>query len=125
MLHVYKPLTDERLFTPFFQMCGGRRDHFNCPQPDDTKKEDMNFLHDYAPLPSSLTYWWLDWLFKLGYKKPIEPSDLGSIPDKHTADAIHMRFKRNYLKEKVNNITGISGDRPVYELFHHCSHSKT
>ncbi|XP_054751628.2 ATP-binding cassette sub-family C member 9-like isoform X1 [Lytechinus pictus] len=68
--------------------------------PADTKKENMNFFHDYAALPSSLTYWWMDWLFTLGYRKPIEPSDLGSIPDKHTSDAIHARFKKNYLKEK-------------------------
>ncbi|XP_030855893.1 ATP-binding cassette sub-family C member 8-like [Strongylocentrotus purpuratus] len=81
-------------------MCGACGVLQNSDQPDDTKKENMNFFHDYEPLPSSLTYWWMDWLFTLGYRKPIEPSDLGSIPDKHTADAIHAIFKKNYLNEK-------------------------
>ena len=87
-----------------FQMCGACGVLQSSDQPDDTKKENMNFLQDYAPLPSSLTYWWMDWLFTLGYRKPIEPSDLGSIPDKHTADAIHAIFKKNYLKEKVRPV---------------------
>lgn len=85
-------------------MCGACGGLQNSDHPDDTKKENMSFLQDYAPLPSSLTYWWMDWLFTLGYRKPIEPSDLGSIPDKHTADAIHAIFKKNYLKEKVKSV---------------------
>ncbi|XP_030828521.1 ATP-binding cassette sub-family C member 8 [Strongylocentrotus purpuratus] len=66
----------------------------------DTKKEDMNYLHDYSSLPSALTFWWMNWVFTVGYKKRIEPHDLGSIPDKHTSLYLHEKFKKNFLAEQ-------------------------
>lgn len=69
----------------------------------DTKKEDMNYLHDYSSLPSALTFWWMNWVFAVGYKKHIEPHDLGSIPDKHTSLYLHAKFKKNFLAEQVRD----------------------
>ncbi|XP_063952995.1 ATP-binding cassette sub-family C member 9-like isoform X1 [Lytechinus pictus] len=66
----------------------------------DTEKDDMNYLHDYSALPSSLTYFWMNWLFAVGYKKNIEPNDLGNIPEKHSSLYQHERFKKNFLIEQ-------------------------
>lgn len=62
----------------------------------------MKYRQEHSNLLSSLTYWWMNWLFILGYKRAIEPSDLGNIPEVHTSEYNHQIFKKNFEKEKVN-----------------------
>ncbi|XP_038067008.1 ATP-binding cassette sub-family C member 9-like [Patiria miniata] len=71
------------------------------PLPEELKKPDMLFMHYYVSLFSSLAFWWVNWLLNLGYKKHLELSDLGVVPDKHEARFNHERFRKAYREEMV------------------------
>ena len=62
----------------------------------------MFFIDEFVTLYSQLFSWWLNWLFILGFKKPLEVDDLGTMPAVHTAEYNHRRFKRNFQKEVVS-----------------------
>ncbi|XP_033637853.1 ATP-binding cassette sub-family C member 9-like [Asterias rubens] len=62
--------------------------------------EAMKFAQKYSGFPSEVSYWWLNWLFRLGYKRPLEQADLGSLPEEHAASYVHNNFKKAYLREK-------------------------
>ncbi|XP_071498097.1 ATP-binding cassette sub-family C member 9-like [Diadema antillarum] len=83
-----------------FVICHCWGDPDNLENFEDTKKPDMRYLNDYSNLLSSLTFWWMNWLFALGYKKTVVPSDLGSIPEIHTSKYNHEIFKKNFMQEK-------------------------
>ncbi|XP_041459434.1 ATP-binding cassette sub-family C member 9-like isoform X1 [Lytechinus variegatus] len=80
--------------------CHGCGDPLNAPKHKDTQTAFMKYRHDYSTLLSSVTFWWMNWLFILGYKKTIEPTDLGNIPEVHTSEYNHYLFKKNFEKEK-------------------------
>ncbi|XP_022081586.1 ATP-binding cassette sub-family C member 9-like [Acanthaster planci] len=67
--------------------------------PEDLKRPDMLYMHYYVNLFSSLMYWWLNWVLVLGYKKSLELSDLGTLPDQHEAEHNHQEFKKVFLQE--------------------------
>lgn len=69
---------------------------------NDGPPEVMKFAQEYSGFPSVVSYWWLNWLFRLGYKRPLEQADLGSLPEVHTASYVHNKFKNAYQREKVN-----------------------
>ena len=65
------------------------------------KLKNMNYMRRFANMLSELTFWWLNWLPILGYKRPIEIEDLGKIPHQHQAKEIHDKFREAYQNEKV------------------------
>ncbi|XP_072024990.1 ATP-binding cassette sub-family C member 9-like [Amphiura filiformis] len=67
----------------------------------DMKLKNMRYIRRFANLLSELTFWWLNWLPILGYKRPIVVEDLGKIPHRHQAREIHEKFKIAYQKEKA------------------------
>ncbi|XP_071484824.1 ATP-binding cassette sub-family C member 9-like [Diadema antillarum] len=67
--------------------------------PEDLKKESMYYMELYVNIMSQLMHWWLNWMFILGFKKPLEVDDLGTISTVHTAEYNHLRFKRNLQRE--------------------------
>ncbi len=69
--------------------------------PGDSLDEDTYYKNDNANVLSSLTYWWLNWLPILGYKRLLTTEDLGVLPKKHNAKRIHDVFKVAYEQEKV------------------------
>ena len=77
--------------------------------PKDLTKPDMKFMNSHVNLASYITFWWINWLFALGYKKPLDLEDLGDIPDRHEARHNHLVFKRAFLKNKVSVAKTISG----------------
>ena len=58
-------------------------------------------LFDYE-LNFQVTYWWLNWLMSLGYKRPLEMSDLGALPLIHESSYNHNKFRDAFEKEKVS-----------------------
>ena len=62
---------------------------------------DMFFKEQFVNLASQYSYWWLNWLPIMGYKRPIDMEDLGNLPHRHQAKTIHDRFNDAYQKEKV------------------------
>ncbi|XP_038050112.1 ATP-binding cassette sub-family C member 9-like isoform X2 [Patiria miniata] len=71
--------------------------HKNHPlAPQDT----MKFTQEFSSFISEVTYWWLNWVFRLGYKRPLEMEDLGQLPEVHSASYIHEKFKEAFKKEQ-------------------------
>ncbi|XP_038067062.1 ATP-binding cassette sub-family C member 8-like isoform X2 [Patiria miniata] len=71
--------------------------------PEDLKKEDMNYLQGYTSLLSSAFYWWLNWIFKKGFKQALEISDLGSLSEVHTTQYQRDAFTRALKKEQARS----------------------
>ncbi|XP_022081112.1 ATP-binding cassette sub-family C member 8-like isoform X2 [Acanthaster planci] len=69
--------------------------------PEDLKKDDMHYLQGYTNLLSSAFYWWLNWIFKKGYKQALEMSDLGSLSEIHTTKYQRDAFTRALRKEQA------------------------
>ena len=67
----------------------------------------MQFMQGYTSLLSSAFYWWLNWIFKKGYKTALELSDLGSLSEVHTTKYQRDAFTRALKKEQVNSFIGI------------------
>ncbi|XP_038076863.1 ATP-binding cassette sub-family C member 9-like [Patiria miniata] len=65
------------------------------------QNSNMHFVHHYVNLVSKATYWWMNWVFAKGYKKPLEHVDLGDIPERHQAHRNHKRLKEAYDREKA------------------------
>ena len=61
----------------------------------------MKFTQAFSNFISDVTYWWMNWVFLLGYKRPLDKEDLGTLPEIHTASFVHEKFKDAYEKEKV------------------------
>ncbi|XP_033104385.1 ATP-binding cassette sub-family C member 9-like, partial [Anneissia japonica] len=84
--------------------------------PDDLKKENMFFMQGYCNLMSSATYWWLNWLFRKGYKEPIELKDLGVLSSSHKARQNRMLFEEALEKERERALAkGVSIN--LYRVF--------
>ena len=66
--------------------------------------KNMLFMEQFANFVSEYSYWWLNWLPILGYKRPIVLEDLGNLPHRHQAKAIHDQFNKAYQEEKVYNL---------------------
>ena len=45
----------------------------------------------------------MNWLFRLGYKRPLEVNDLGSLPARHRAQHLYEIFKEDFQREIVSN----------------------
>ena len=70
----------------------------------DMNVKDMFFKEQFVNFVSQYSYWWLNWLPIMGYKRPIVIEDLGTLPHRHQAKTIHDRFNDAYQKEKVRSI---------------------
>ncbi|XP_072027036.1 ATP-binding cassette sub-family C member 9-like [Amphiura filiformis] len=71
---------------------------------NDLQKSNMRFYHQYANLFSASTFWWLHWLLSLGYKRPLQMSDLGCLPKRHSSKQNRAIFSRVLKEEKMKSI---------------------
>lgn len=62
----------------------------------------MTYMQYYVSLFSSLMYWWLNSVLSLGFKKHLELSDLGVVPEQHEAEYNHERFRKAFIQESVS-----------------------
>ena len=68
---------------------------------DDLTSSEPLFRAYYVNLASQVSFWWLNWIFFLGYKRPLDVPDLGKLPESLNAETLHQQFKEEYEKEKV------------------------
>ncbi|XP_033123425.1 ATP-binding cassette sub-family C member 9-like isoform X2 [Anneissia japonica] len=68
--------------------------------PSEFPVDDMLYKDQYSNAVSQISFWWLNWLLRLGYKRPLEISDLGSIPDDFESRNNLNKFKEAFEKEK-------------------------
>ncbi|XP_070536030.1 ATP-binding cassette sub-family C member 9-like [Ptychodera flava] len=71
------------------------------PYPRDLKKKSMHYNYKYTNLLSQISYWSLNWLFVLGFRRPLELSDLGCPPEEYEARYQYNHFRRAYQKEEA------------------------
>ncbi|XP_070536210.1 ATP-binding cassette sub-family C member 8-like [Ptychodera flava] len=74
------------------------------PYPRDLRKKAMYYNYEYTNIMSQVTYWSLNWLFVLGYKRPLEISDLGCLPEEYEAHYQYNLFNKAYETEKKRAI---------------------
>ena len=67
----------------------------------DKKYKDMKYTEHYVSFLYYITFWWMNWLFKLGYTRPLEVKDLGNLPENHSAQHLYQIFKEDFQKELV------------------------
>ncbi|XP_072021148.1 ATP-binding cassette sub-family C member 9-like [Amphiura filiformis] len=87
-------------------LCGGS------PQDDKLPRElasgDMHYVQDYVNLGSELSFSWFNWLLKLGYKRPLEMEDLGTLPEAHNTRVKHERFYNAFEQEKTPEFVSVN-----------------
>ncbi|XP_038067188.1 ATP-binding cassette sub-family C member 9-like [Patiria miniata] len=72
----------------------------------DTLPEDLNspgllYRNDYVNFFSELVFWWVNWIFFLGYRQTLTTEDLGRLPKKLSAERLQQQFKEEFQKEKL------------------------
>ncbi|XP_077977977.1 ATP-binding cassette sub-family C member 9-like [Glandiceps talaboti] len=70
------------------------------PYPCDLKKKNMHYMFAYTNLLSQTFYWCMNWLFAMGYRRPLEISDLGCLPEEFESKFQYKKFQISYQKEK-------------------------
>ncbi|XP_078665040.1 ATP-binding cassette sub-family C member 8-like [Branchiostoma floridae x Branchiostoma belcheri] len=66
--------------------------------PNDLQDEEMTFYQPFVNPVSMVTYWWLNGFLQLGYKRPLEMSDLGKLPKEHHAAVNHKLLGQAFNK---------------------------
>ncbi|KAF0492846.1 ABC transporter [Gigaspora margarita] len=64
-----------------------------------TPRPNVEIPETKANLFSKLTFWWLNDLMKLGYKRPLEKDDLYVLNDARTAKIVTEKFSSEWKKE--------------------------
>ncbi|XP_070536378.1 ATP-binding cassette sub-family C member 8-like [Ptychodera flava] len=77
------------------------------PYPSDLRKKSIYFNYAYTNMMSQITLWSMNWLFLLGYKRPLEITDLGSLPGEYEAryqyNLLSQAFEREKIRATKNN----------------------
>ncbi|XP_072038843.1 ATP-binding cassette sub-family C member 9-like [Amphiura filiformis] len=68
--------------------------------PEDLKKDNMHFKQDYANFLSYVSYWWLNFIFYVGYRRPLEIKDLGVLTEEQSANYQRKVFSDNMEYEQ-------------------------
>ncbi|XP_072025006.1 putative ATP-binding cassette sub-family C member 13 [Amphiura filiformis] len=74
--------------------------YLSIPKPNGIKP-NMKYHQDNASMFSSATFLWFDWVFHLGYKRPLEMDDLGCLPKQFTSKFNHHRFYKALKQENA------------------------
>ncbi|XP_070559514.1 ATP-binding cassette sub-family C member 9-like isoform X2 [Ptychodera flava] len=81
--------------TKVFKLCHSEKESYS-----DLQKDKMFYLYNYNNLLSRAMFSTLNWLLVLGYKRPLEVSDLGCLPEHLSCKNIYRRFEEAYKAEK-------------------------
>ncbi|XP_071809243.1 ATP-binding cassette sub-family C member 9-like [Asterias amurensis] len=74
--------------------------HSNKAIMKDLRRDKMFYMERYSNFLSDKTYWWVNWILKLGYKRTLVLEDLGSLPEEHSAAQIHRKFAKAFNLHK-------------------------
>ena len=86
------------MYTNSFQQKFRNQSQSNMPEDE---ADNMHYKSDSSNLLSQLTYWWLNWLPILGYKRIVTVDDLGVLSYSHRARRIHSLFQQVYQQNLV------------------------
>ncbi len=64
----------------------------------------MKHYEDFVNTASFALFLWVRWLLKLGYKRPIEMRDLGTLPQVHQTKYNYQKLRKVFRREMVRFI---------------------
>jgi len=67
-----------------------------------------------------ITFWWMSDLFSLGYKKPLDESDLSKQPYADTCDPLSEKFEREWEKESLDSDGKLRENANLLKVFWRC-----
>ena len=67
-------------------------------------KDNVKYVGDEAPLPSMITFWWVRKLLRLGYKRPLQETDLGVLPESETCSNNSNKFLEELEKQRKEKV---------------------
>ena len=70
----------------------------------DETKDNINMINSdkYVSFPSEVSFHWLNWLLKKGYKRPLRTADLQLLSYPYTSENSYERFKTAFSREAVS-----------------------
>jgi hypothetical protein len=74
------------------------------PQQKDNEEDVANLIFQdaYVNLLSKVTYWWFGkHILQVGFKRPLQQSDFGSIPKEDSSDTAYKLLKVSWQNELV------------------------
>ncbi|XP_059501849.1 ATP-binding cassette sub-family C member 8-like isoform X2 [Stegostoma tigrinum] len=74
--------------------------------PLELQDPEKKFHQPYVNVLSQITYTWISWVLKSGYRKPIKMEDLGKLPQEETAQKNFDLLKMYYDKQKAKKLSG-------------------
>ncbi|XP_072031466.1 ATP-binding cassette sub-family C member 9-like isoform X2 [Amphiura filiformis] len=95
-----------------WRICGKQYDAL-CSE---SNNDDMWYTEYCVSFPYCITFWWMNWVLKLGFQRPLEIKDLGSLPKNHSAEHLYEIFKEEFQKE-LEYKTSISKSPSVWKVF--------
>ncbi|XP_066269391.1 ATP-binding cassette sub-family C member 9-like [Branchiostoma lanceolatum] len=84
--------------------------------PSDLQDREMTFYQPFVNPVSMVTYWWLNGFLSLGYKRPLEMSDLGKLPKEHHA-AVNHKLLGQAFNEHMTKWTSAHPARSLWASF--------
>ncbi|XP_072018399.1 ATP-binding cassette sub-family C member 9-like [Amphiura filiformis] len=67
--------------------------------PEEEPSEDMRYQDDYVNCVSFGLFYWIRWLLTLGYNRPLEVKDLGTLPRKHQTKYNYEKLRKVFERE--------------------------
>ncbi|XP_072031472.1 ATP-binding cassette sub-family C member 9-like isoform X1 [Amphiura filiformis] len=98
-----------------FQICRIRGKQYDILSRE-SNNDDMWYTENCVSFPYCITFWWMNWVFKLGFQRPLEITDLGSLPKNHRAEHLYEIFKVDFQKE-LEYKTSIGKSPSVWKVF--------
>ncbi|XP_072031468.1 ATP-binding cassette sub-family C member 9-like [Amphiura filiformis] len=97
------------------KVCRIREEQYDASSSE-SNNDDMWYTEYYVSFLYYITFWWMNWVFKLGFQRPLEIKDLGSLPKNHRAEHLYEIFKVDFQKE-LEYQTSIGKSPSVWKVF--------
>ncbi|XP_067888123.1 ATP-binding cassette sub-family C member 9-like [Heterodontus francisci] len=85
--------------------------------PLELQDPEKKFHQPYVNILSQITYTWISWLLKSGYREPIKMEVLGKLPQAETAQKNFDLLKMYYDKQNENKPSGTAGLRDLGKVY--------
>ncbi|XP_072050893.1 ATP-binding cassette sub-family C member 9-like [Amphiura filiformis] len=85
--------------------------------PEENLTHDMNYYEDCVNCVSFGLFFWIRWLLDLGYKRPLEMKDLGTLPRKHQTEYNYEKLRKEFQRE-MENATEAGREPSLWKVYY-------
>ncbi|XP_043545107.1 ATP-binding cassette sub-family C member 9-like isoform X1 [Chiloscyllium plagiosum] len=85
--------------------------------PLELQDPEKKFHQSYVNVLSQITYTWISWVLKSGYREPIKMEDLGKLPQEETAQKNFDLLKMYYDQQKAKTPSGRAGSQDLAKVY--------